>query len=77
MNNPLPASCCLVPARALPAACRTAFAGAVSVLPERFLFFPQTDGGTWLGRIGQQIFYQQLFGAAKAEDVPLVQALEL
>lgn len=32
MNNPLPASCCLVPARALPAACRTAFAGAVSFL---------------------------------------------
>lgn len=67
MNNPLPASCCLVPARALPAACRTAFAGAVSVLPERFLFFPQTDGGTWLGRIGQQILYLQFSSNASLQ----------
>ena len=64
MNNPLPASCCLVPAQALPAACRTALAGAVSVLPERFLFFPQPDGGTCLGRIGQQILYLQFSSSA-------------
>ena len=67
MNNPLPASCCLVPARALPAACRTALAGAASVLPERFLFFPQTDGGTWLGRIGQQILYLQFSSNASLQ----------
>ena len=67
MNNPLPASCCLVPARALPAACRTALAGAASVLPERFLFFPQTDGGAWLGRIGQQILYLQFSSNASLQ----------
>ena len=67
MNNPLPASCCLVPARALPAASRTALAGAASVLPERFLFFPQTDGGTWLGRIGQQILYLQFSSNASLQ----------
>lgn len=60
MNNPLPVSCCLVPAQALPAACRTALAGAVSALPEQFLFFPLPDGGLWLGRAGQQLIRLQL-----------------
>ena len=50
-----------------PAASRTALAGAASVLPERFLFFPQTDGGTWLGRIGQQILYLQFSSNASLQ----------
>ena len=64
MNNALPASCCLISAQALPPACRTALPGAGPVLPEQFLFFPQADRGTWLGRLGQQIVYLQLVGDA-------------
>lgn len=37
------------------------------MLPERFLFFPQTDGGTWLGRIGQQILYLQFSSNASLQ----------
>lgn len=67
MSNPLPASCCLVPAQALPAACRTALAGAVSALPEQFLYFPQPDGGLLLGRTRQQLVYLQFAANAPVQ----------
>lgn len=66
MNNFLPASCGLVSARTLPAECRTALAGAVSVLPEKFLYFSLPDGGAWLGRTGSQLLYLQF-----SADMPM------